>query len=111
MTFETIIAQYNAYLTSRSLSITNVQRELLQSVWDGLNVTESNTEPADVQLKIHQLKLENIGPYASLTVGFDETGVVALSGDIGAGKSTIFECIYFALTARTNKFGKQPSKI
>lgn len=54
-------------------------------------------------MKINKIKLENIRSYTEQEVQFPE-GSILLSGDIGAGKTTILLGIEFAL------FGLQPGK-
>lgn len=58
-------------------------------------------------MRLHNLRLQAFGPFATThTIDFDALsadGLFLLHGDTGAGKSTIFAAICFAL------YGKPPA--
>jgi len=47
-------------------------------------------------MQIHEISLRNIRSYEDFTISFEE-GITLLSGDIGAGKSSILQAIEFSL--------------
>lgn len=112
MTLDMIIDQYTEFLTFKNKEITAEQIAVLTKLWEeiGGQFANNTRENEQLNLVVKGLTLQNIGPYASLTVDFDEKGLVAVDGQVGAGKSTIFESMFFALTGRTNKFGSTNMK-
>ena len=58
-------------------------------------------------MQFHKLKLENIGNHTSLVCNFTGHSLFAIVGKTRAGKSTIMESLFFALTRTTHKMGGQ----
>ena len=60
-------------------------------------------------MKLHQLTMQYFGPYENQTVDFDDFAnhpLFLISGDTGAGKSTIFDALLYALYGSEKRTAK-----
>ena len=56
-------------------------------------------------MQFHTLSLKNIGNHTSLKCDFSGKNIFAITGKSRAGKSTIMESLFYALTGTTHKMG------
>jgi exonuclease SbcC len=59
-------------------------------------------------MKIHGLKLQNFGSFASCELDLNRDGLIAITGDNGAGKSTLFRAVDWALYGSKRGPGSLP---
>ena len=107
-----ILQSFEKYYKSKNKKLMNPesckkQLELLEKILTENHISENMfyKNPTPKTITIQRVILQNFGGHSSLSVDFTNKTVFTISGSIGAGKSTILDAIYFALTGHSHKLG------
>jgi DNA repair exonuclease SbcCD ATPase subunit len=86
--------------------------DALEEIYTSLSANSKESPVSDIPLefKLEKLTLSNFGNYEKESVDFIDQNLFSVIGNVGSGKTTLFDGVYFAMTSSSHKFGARNNR-